>query len=137
MKKTIIYNSPSGEITIYNFKEPLMPLPKPLFGYQGVLIYDKNIKKVQCSICGKWFKQITYKHLKSHRITTIEYRKLIGLKYDQSLSSEGTLEKKYKNAVMNNQIERCKENATKYRKVNRAKHLEKMVKDHGQCNKEI
>src|SRR3990167_1694761 len=43
----------TGQIAFYrDYKEPLVPLDRG-FGYEGVLLYDISLQKVQCHFCGE------------------------------------------------------------------------------------
>jgi hypothetical protein len=48
-------------------------------GYKGVVMYDEVGDKVQCAECGKWFKFLNGKHLKSHKMTSQFYKDKNGL----------------------------------------------------------
>ncbi len=84
---------PSG-IYFGNAKEPLMPAGPGEFGYLGVISYNKNKDKIQCHICGKFFRSLgTSAHLKVHNITNDEYKERFGIARTVALVSEGTREK--------------------------------------------
>lgn len=52
-----------GKIIYRGYKDPLIPVDKKYFGYEGVLL-EKN-DRVQCHICGRWF-AVLGSHLKTH-----------------------------------------------------------------------
>jgi len=56
-------------------------------GYKGVVLYDELEDKIQCSVCGKWFRRLS-SHLKIHKINTEEYRKENGLNLRTPLCSK-------------------------------------------------
>ena len=55
-------------------------------GYKGIVLYDKNEDKVQCSECGNWFRKITAGHLKNHGFKTVnDYKDKYGILYKAAL----------------------------------------------------
>ena len=56
-KRKIIYRG---------YKDPLIPLQKPYYGYEGVVLEDKDSGEIQCHICGKWFKHLG-NHIQQHK----------------------------------------------------------------------
>jgi len=81
------------------YGENIVPLKKAIppymlvdkgYGYQGVILYDPIQDKIQCHFCGKWRKQLNNIHLRSHKITTIEYKERYGLYKTTGLNSLGT-----------------------------------------------
>ena len=81
------------EVFFYNYKEPLKKYDLG-FGYKGVLIYDKTREKVQCHLCGKFFRALNNGHLgKVHSTTAREYKKDIELSPTTALIGEATREK--------------------------------------------
>lgn len=81
------YNSPSGYVTLYNYKEPFMVFESG-FGYQGVLLYDKIDGTVQCHLCGKWFNSLGHHVNRVHGIKASEYKYKVGLNQSSALISE-------------------------------------------------
>lgn len=85
-------DAPSGYVTLYNYKEPLMKFSKG-FGYQGVLLFEGKTDKIQCHFCGKWFHQLP-RHLKyGHDMSAAEYKNEVGLIQTSALISEKVREK--------------------------------------------
>lgn len=66
-------------------------VPK-ICGQVGVLAYDPVQDKVQCHICGRWYRGLN-NHLRRHGYTTARYREEFGLAQKQGLICEGTKEK--------------------------------------------
>lgn len=84
--------APSGNVTFYNYKEPLMEF-KGGFGFQGALVFDTESQKIQCHFCGKWFDALG-RHLgKEHNMKASEYKALVGLNVSTALVSEPLREK--------------------------------------------
>lgn len=82
-----------SKVAFYKYKEPLQKINNG-FGFQGVLIYSKNRDKIQCHICGKFFRALNNYHLqKIHKITAAEYKEQFGLRQTTALIGEGTREK--------------------------------------------
>lgn len=48
------------------------------FGYQGVMMHDENEDKLQCHICGKWFKHIGRHSVMTHKMSAAEYKDEFG-----------------------------------------------------------
>jgi hypothetical protein len=52
----------------------------PFYGEMGVIAYDPDEDRVQCHLCGGWFRAIASAHLaKAHGWTIEEYRRAFGL----------------------------------------------------------
>lgn len=64
-----------------------------LYGTMGVLAYDPIEDKVECHICGKWFRGLNTHIRQRHNYTTDDYREEFGLNRCQSLICEGTKQK--------------------------------------------
>jgi hypothetical protein len=61
-----------------------------VYGELGVLAYDGTEDKVQCHICGEWFRALATHVLRTHGWTADEYRQEFGLNNGQSLICQGT-----------------------------------------------
>jgi hypothetical protein len=82
------------------YGENVIPLKKAVepfmsadgYGYQGIILYDVIEDKIQCHLCGNWYKQITADHLfHKHGIeNTREYKKMFGLYMSTPLESIGS-----------------------------------------------
>ncbi len=113
--------APSGHVTFYNYKEPLMKFSDG-HGYVGALLFDGYSGKVQCHLCGEWFEALSGNHLaREHSMDAEQYKKVVGLnkgsalvseKYRASLIARG-LESRKKNLV--NQTGRKRSAATRAR----------------------
>jgi hypothetical protein len=86
------YDSPSGYVTFYNYKEPFMKF-KDGFGYEGVLLYDEVDGSVQCHLCGKWFESLGHHVNRAHNIKSSAYKLKVGLNQSSALISEKLREK--------------------------------------------
>lgn len=60
------------------------------YGEGGILAYDPVEDKVQCHICGKWFRGLNNHVLRAHGWTADDYREEFGLNRGQSLICQGT-----------------------------------------------
>lgn len=58
----------------------------PLFGPVGELPYDPDEDRVQCHLCGGWFRALAPGHLRRHDLTADEYRQIAGLKPSRALA---------------------------------------------------
>ncbi len=65
----------------------------PQYGTIGILTYDAIEDKVQCHICGRWFRGLNAHIWQGHRWTMDDYREEYGLNRNQSLICEGTKRK--------------------------------------------
>lgn len=54
-------------------------MPQVAPGYDRPWDQARKAEKIQCLVCGHWFKTLTYRHLRSHGMTSAEYRKRFGL----------------------------------------------------------
>ena len=73
-----------------NAKEPLMKVSNG-FGFLGVISYNKTKDKIQCHICGKFFRSLNGGgHLKIHGISNDEYKEKFEISRTVALVSEGT-----------------------------------------------
>lgn len=61
--------------------------------------YYFNGDKIQCLICGKWYKQINNDHLNLHDTTIEEYRERFGLPWTRGLCSCKTHDKRKDHAT--------------------------------------
>lgn len=87
-KKTIEYeDAPSGAITFYNYKEPLMKFPEG-HGFIGALIFDAETDMIQCHFCGKWYKSLPNHISKEHNMKAAAYKQKVGLFQTTALISE-------------------------------------------------
>lgn len=80
-------DAPSGYVTFYNYKEPLMPFTKG-FGYIGALIFDGASDKIQCHFCGEWFNHLVPHIASEHGLKAYEYKEAVGLLNNTALISE-------------------------------------------------
>lgn len=93
-KKEIEYeDAPSGNVTFYNYKEPLMKFDGG-FGFVGALVFDTETDKIQCHLCGHWFKALNSNHLRrEHNMSAGEYKDIVGLNQSSALIGESMREK--------------------------------------------
>jgi hypothetical protein len=78
------------------------------YGYQGVILLDTDKDRVQCHICGRWYKALG-KHITVHDINAKEYKDEVGLYQKEPLMSLSTLNK-FRSTV---HIEQAMENLNK------------------------
>lgn len=87
-KKIMDYeDSPSGFVTLYNYKEPFMEYTGG-YGYRGVLMFDGKTQKVQCHECGLWMQYLPNHLHKEHNMRAREYKNRVGLRQSTALISE-------------------------------------------------
>lgn len=87
-KQEIEYeDAPSGYVTFYNYKEPLMKYKKG-YGYVGTLLFDGESDKVLCSICGQWFSYLVPHLSKIHNMNASQYKNELGLLQTTALLGE-------------------------------------------------
>jgi len=79
--------SPSGFVTFYNYKEPLMKFDEG-FGYVGALVFDGNTDKIQCHFCGEWLGSLPHHLKREHNMSASEYKERVGLFQNTALISE-------------------------------------------------
>lgn len=84
--------APSGSVTFYNYKEPLMKFTEG-YGFVGALIFDSETDKVQCHICGEWFGALAPHLSKEHNMKAYQYKDKVGLLQSTALISESAREK--------------------------------------------
>lgn len=130
------YQSPSGYVTLYNYKEPFMIFENG-FGYQGVLLYDKIDGTVQCHLCGKWFNSLGHHVNHAHGMTASAYKHKVGLNQSSALISEEVRLKLIGRGLSERQREVLAENRkkidhTKPRAINYSNSREKQNKT-GNC----
>lgn len=85
-------DAPSGFVTFYNYKEPLMKYDDG-YGYVGALLFDGTTDKIQCHMCGDWFGQLAHHLAKEHNMRAAEYKARVGLMQNTALISESSREK--------------------------------------------
>lgn len=79
--------APSGNVTFYNYKEPLMKFQDG-FGYVGAVVFDTTSGDIQCHFCGQWFKELGNHIRKEHALNTEQYKKEVGLLKGTALINE-------------------------------------------------
>jgi len=88
--------APSGSVTFYNYKEPLMKFEAPSWtgdlghGFVGTLLYDSTTNKMQCHLCGEWVACLQSHVKKEHGINPNYYKQLVGLGKRTALIGENT-----------------------------------------------
>jgi hypothetical protein len=80
-------DAPSGSVTFYNYKEPLMKFEGG-FGYVGTLLFDTKEDKMQCHFCGQWFGSLAHHLAREHNMSTHDYKESVGLLQTTALISE-------------------------------------------------
>lgn len=87
-KQNIEYeDAPSGFVTFYNYKEPLMKFEGG-FGFVGALVFDGDTDKIQCHFCGEWFGSLSHHLAREHGMTASQYKEKVGLFQTTALISE-------------------------------------------------
>lgn len=84
--------APSGNVTFYNYKEPLMKFDKG-YGFIGALVFDSETDKVQCHLCGEWFLSLPPHLHREHNMTASAYKEEVGLFQTTALIGETVREK--------------------------------------------
>lgn len=83
-----------GDVMFGNMKEPLMPAPTGSHGYLGVILYNKTKDRIQCHVCGKFFRSLNGSgHLKVHEMSVDDYKEKFEIDRTVALVAEGTREK--------------------------------------------
>ena len=85
--RKIKYKSPSGYVNIGKYVPPFEKNDTG-FGFKGVLVEDSESGKIECSICGNWFHQISHSHLTKHGTTGVAYKQQFGLLTSTALKSK-------------------------------------------------
>lgn len=121
--------APSGHVTFYNYKEPLMKFTNPDgeggHGFVGALLFDGISGKVQCHLCGKWFEALSSNHLqREHSMTAKEYKKVTGLMKSSALISE-----KYRASLIANGLERRVKNLKNQKGVKRSAAVRRKIRE--------
>ena len=58
-----------------------------IYGTRGVLAYDEATDRVQCHVCGGWYRILSADHLKRHGLTAAAYKECYGLSRTVRLES--------------------------------------------------
>ncbi len=77
--KRIKYDSPSGYINIGKWIPPFMPVKNGQFGFMGILAEDVKSGKLQCHICGEWYKMLSTHVFAKHNLKQSKYQQKFGL----------------------------------------------------------
>ncbi|MEI6532475.1 MAG: hypothetical protein WCO06_01405 [Candidatus Roizmanbacteria bacterium] len=85
-------DAPSGMVTFYNYKEPLMKFDEG-YGFMGALIFDSETDKVQCHLCGTWLGQLPHHLHREHNMSASQYKDKVGLFQTTALISESMRDK--------------------------------------------
>jgi len=84
--------------SLYKVEPPLTPVEDG-HGYWGVILRDTKQDKIQCHICGKWFKRLDSHIVPAHGLTAREYRVKFGLSMRLPLVSR-SISKKFSDALL-------------------------------------
>ncbi len=79
-------------ILFYGYKEPLTKFEGG-YGYKGVLSYSKDMKKIQCHLCGRLFTTLNGHIRAIHKLKASDYKEKTGLAKSTCLMSEEVREK--------------------------------------------
>jgi len=79
--------APSGYVTFYNYKTPLMKFEKG-HGFIGALVFDGETDKLQCHLCGEWHAYLPNHLAREHNIKASAYKEMVGLNQSTALISE-------------------------------------------------
>ena len=63
---------------LYKAQEPFMETPTA-HGYLGVIMYDDKDDKVQCHICGGWYRHVGSHAARKHSVPASDYKDRFGL----------------------------------------------------------
>jgi len=99
-------DAPSGFVKMYNYKEPFMKFKSEFgsFGFEGVLLFDGTSDKVQCHLCGDWFKSLPHHIFREHNMRSSYYKSLVGLRQTTALIGESTREKLILSAINSKKV---------------------------------
>jgi hypothetical protein len=78
----------------------------PYFAPLGELPYDPDEDKLQCHLCGDWFRLVGAGHLRWHGWTLDEYREAFHLLKKTSTAAAGVTDKLRRNAITRRTDER-------------------------------
>lgn len=78
-----------GEITLHNYKEPLVEIADG-YGYYGTLATTIDGEYIQCHICGELYKNLSGHIWNAHHMRAKEYKEEFGLSKGNALISENT-----------------------------------------------
>ncbi len=90
--------APSGHVTFYNYKEPLMKFEGG-YGFVGALVFDGYSDKIQCHFCGNWFDALGNHLAREHSMDVEYYKKQVGLNTSTALINEKTRAKLIANGM--------------------------------------
>lgn len=83
---------PEHIIPLQKSQPPYMKVTNGYFGFQGIVLLDQVLDRIQCHICGRWFKCLSA-HLKIHDIDHITYKDRFGLYRSEPLARLKTLQR--------------------------------------------
>jgi hypothetical protein len=115
-------------------------------GYQGVVMYRKDIDAIQCSVCGSFMKKISSSHLKTHNLTSDQYRIKFGLFKKIALISKGLSKKLSKISSLrarniNHKLWEYSKSITSIKthknSINRARKIAQFLNKHNLCDAQI
>lgn len=88
---------------LYKSVEPFMEVRRG-FGFQGVIQYDDQEDKIQCHICGKWFKNLGTHSSQTHHQSPTEYKIAFGLRLGTPLVNQNISSKLSTSRTLTNSI---------------------------------
>jgi len=102
------------------------PAAGGLYGEPGVLTFDPLLDRIQCAVCGRWYKAIMGSHLHKHGMTCEEYKEQAGLNIGTSLTTPSVQELKRRRSLAANSgrylKKRCKGDAATLGEPGRHQH---------------
>ncbi len=79
----------SDIVPLYQPKGPLTAVEAG-FGYKGTLLYDRANGRVQCHVCGRWYRSVGVHAAMIHKMLAREYKLAYGLRHRTALCGEAT-----------------------------------------------
>ena len=83
--------------TLFKAEAPFAPVANG-HGFMGILLLDKMEDKIQCHLCGRWFKWLEPHLRRTHETTTHLYKRQFGLPLSFPLCSRGLSHSKSKSS---------------------------------------
>lgn|SRR3990167_4920457 len=88
---------------MFKVQEPFMAAPDKGHGYFGVMLRDLDDDKLQCHVCGKWFRSIANHSRLAHDLKAHDYKFKYGLPLGLGMVAMSTASKHSSRAIEQNE----------------------------------
>lgn len=108
--------------TIFKVVEPVSKLPKPFFGYLGVILRNTTTDRLQCHVCGEWFKCLDVHVFFKHQLLSRDYKQKFSLPLRFPLCGRSTSKLRSNSAIKYKSLGKYLKGSKKWKSGSRVLH---------------